>query len=84
MINSDTLRVDIFKEVMSLQDDKLREVHRFVKSLVDVRETKDKEYVMPEDLLQKVAEYTMKTIENGGPFYTTDEVDEYINKRMGW
>lgn len=84
MINSDTLRVDIFKELMSLQDDKLREVHRFVKSLVDVRETKDKEYVMPEDLLQKVAEYTMKTIENGGPFYTTDEVDEYINKRMGW
>lgn len=84
MINSDTLRVDIFKEVMGLQGDKLREVYRFVKSLVDIRETKDKEYVMPDDLLQKVAEYTMKTIENGGPFYTTDEVDEYINRRMGW
>lgn len=40
--------------------------------------------MMPDDLLQKVAEYTMKTIENEGPFYTTDEVDEYINRRMGW
>lgn len=84
MINSDTLRVDMFKEVMGLQGDKLREGHRFVKSLVDIRETKDKEYVMPDDLLQKVAEYTMKNIENKGPFYTTDEVDEYINRRMGW
>lgn len=84
MINSDTLRVDMFKEVMGLQDDKLREGHRFVKSLVDIRETKDKEYVMPDDLLQKVAEYTMKNIENEGPYYTTDEVDEYINRKMGW
>ena len=52
--------------------------------MVDIRETKDKEYVMPDDLLQKVAEYTMKNIENEGPYYTTDEVDEYINRRMGW
>lgn len=72
------------QDVMGLQDDKLREGHRFVKSLVDIRETKDKEYVMPDDLLQKVAEYTMKNIENEGPYYTTDEVDEYINRRMGW
>lgn len=72
------------QDVMGLQDDKHREGHRFVRSLVDIRETKDKKYVMPDDLLQKVAEYTMKTIENEGPFYTTDEVDEYINRRMGW
>lgn len=72
------------EEVMGLQGDKLREGHRFVKPLVDIRETKDKEYVMPDDLLQKVAEYTMKNIENEGPYYTTDEVDEYINRRMGW
>ena len=42
------------------------------------------EYVMPDDLIQSVAEYTMKVAESEGPLYSTTEVTDYIDKKMGW
>lgn len=45
---------------------------------------KIKEYVMPDDLLESVADYTLKVAENDGPLYSTTEVKDYVDKKMGW
>lgn len=39
---------------------------------------------MLKDLLEKVAAYTMEAIKNGGPFYTTSEVFDSIDRKFGW
>mgnify|MGYP005858433521 CR=1 FL=1 len=54
MIKSDTWRVDRTKDVMILQEYKLQELHRFIKSLVAVHDTEKSECVMLIDLLKKV------------------------------
>ena len=84
MIKSDTWRVDISKDVMTLREYKLQELHRFTKSLVSVQDTEKCECVMLKDLLKKVAAYTMEVIKNGGPFYTTSEVFDSIGRKFGW
>ena len=84
MIKSDTWRVDIYKDVMTLREYKLQELHRFTKSLVAVHDTEKCECVMLKDLLKKVATYTMEVIKNGGPFYTTSEVFYSIGRKFGW
>lgn len=83
-MSSDTLRVSIFREVMNLQEDKLLKVHSYIESLVSNREQEEKEYTMPEDLLHSLVEYSMKATEEGRPLYSTAEVDDYVNKKMGW
>lgn len=84
MIKSDTWRVDISKNVMTLREYKLQKLHRFTKSLVAVHGTEKCECVMLKDLLKKVAVYTMEVIKNGGPFYTTSEVFDSIGRKFGW
>lgn len=84
MIKSDTWRVDIYKDVMTLREYKLQELHQFTKSLVAVHDTEKCECVMLKDLLKKVAAYTMEVIKNGGPFYTTSEVFDSIGRKFGW
>ena len=82
-MTADTLRVDILRKVMELNEDKLKEVYSFVNSLLK-QEEKVKEYELPEELLQQVADYTDKLIAKRGPFYTTEEVFDEIDKKMGW
>ena len=84
MIKSDTWRVDTSKDVMTLREYKLQELHRFTKSLVAVYDTEKSECVMLKDLLEKVTAYTMEAIKNGGPFYTTSEVFDSIGRKFGW
>ena len=50
-MTADTLRVDILRKVMELNEDKLKEVYCFVNSLLK-QEEKVKEYELPEELLQ--------------------------------
>ena len=82
-MTADTLRVDILRKVMELNEDELKEVYSFDNSLLK-QEEKVKEYELPEELLQQVADYTDKLIAKGGPFYTTEEVFDEIDKKMGW
>lgn len=84
MIKSDTWRVDRSKDVMTLWKYKLQELHRFTKSLVVVYDTEKSECAMLKDLLEKIAAHTMETIKNGGPFYTTSEVFDSIDRKFGW
>lgn len=84
MIKSDTWRVDRSKDVMTLRECKLQELHRFTKSLVVVYDTEKSECAMLKDLLEKIAAHTMDAIENGGPFYTTSEVFDSIDQKFGW
>lgn len=82
VMNSDTLRVNIFREVMALSEDKLRKVYDYIEVLASKKEAA--EYVMPDDLIESVAEYTLKVAEDEGPLYSTTEVKDYVNKQMGW
>lgn len=84
MIKSDTWRVDRSKDVMTLREYKFQESHRFTKSLVALHGTEKSESVMLADLLKKVAAHTMEAIKNGGPFYTTSEVFDSIDRKFGW
>ena len=51
MIKSDTWQVDRSKDVMTLREYKLQELHRFTKSLVVVYDTEKSECAMLKDLL---------------------------------
>ncbi len=84
IMNSDTLKVNIFREVMTLSEDKLRKVYDYIEVLTSKKEVEVKEYVMPDDLIQSVAEYTLKVEESDGPMYSTTEVKDYVDKKMGW
>ena len=84
MIKSDTWQVDRSKDVMTLREYKLQELHRFTKSLVVVYDTEKSECAMLKDLLEKIAAHTMQAIKNGGPFYTTSEVFDSIDRKFGW
>ena len=84
MIKSDTWQVDRSKDVMTLREYKLQELHRFTKSLVVVYDTEKSECAMLKDLLEKIAARTMEAIKNGGPFYTTSEVFDSIDRKFGW
>lgn len=84
IMNSDTLKVNIFREVMTLSEDKLRKVYDYIEVLTSKKEVEVKEYVMPDDLMQSVAEYTLKAAEDDGPMYSTSEVKDYVDKKMGW
>lgn len=81
---SDSLKMDIFRKIMMLDnEEQLWQVYDYLSSLLSERQEVE-EYVMPVDLLESVVEYTQKTIEEGGPFYTTSEVFDSINQRFGW
>lgn len=52
--------------------------------MVSKQKQEEKEYTMPEDILQSLVEYSMKEVEEGGPLYSTAEVFDFIDKGMGW
>ena len=81
---SDALKVDIFRKITLLDnEEQLRQVYDYLSSLLLERQ-EVKEYVMPIDLLESAIEYTNKVIEKGGPFYTTSEVFDSIDRELGW
>lgn len=81
---SDALKVDIFQKITMLDnEEQLRKVYDYLSSLLSERQ-EVKEYVMPVDLLESLVEYTQKVIEKGGPFYTTSEVFDSIDRELGW
>lgn len=81
---SDALKVDIFRKITMLDnEEQLRQVYDYLSSLLLERQ-EVKEYVMPIDLLESAVEYTNKVIEEGGPFYTTSEVFDSIDRELGW
>ncbi|WP_278703750.1 hypothetical protein [Parabacteroides goldsteinii] len=81
---SDALKVDIFRKITMLDnEEQLRQVYDYLSSLLLERQ-EVKEYVMPIDLLESAIEYTNKVIEKGGPFYTTSEVFDSIDRELGW
>ena len=81
---SDALKVDIFRKITMLDnEEQLRQVYDYLSSLLLERQ-EVKEYVMPIDLLESAVEYTNKVIEKGGPFYTTTEVFDSIDRELGW
>lgn len=81
---SDALKVDIFRKITMLDnEEQLQQVYDYLSSLLLERQ-EVKEYVMPIDLLESAIEYTNKVIEKGGPFYTTSEVFDSIDRELGW
>lgn len=84
-INLDTLRVHIFKDLMSLDKEALTEVFAFVTSLKrkTIVENKEKEYEIPDDLLEAIVAEAEKQIERG-EVYSTEEVMRIVEQEMGW
>ena len=50
VMNTDALKVSIFREVMNLSEDKLRKVHDYIEALTSQKEVEVKEYVMPDQV----------------------------------
>ncbi len=77
----DTLRVNIFKELVNLDRDQLQRVSDFIATL-GVK--KEREYVMPTELLESVLDYTMRVAEENGALYSTEQAFDQVDKRLGW
>lgn len=82
-IANDEFRMDICRKVMNLNRIQLEAVSTFIASLPDKDENAEG-YELPDELLQSAINYTCRTIEEGGPFYTTEEVFNRLDKEMKW
>lgn len=76
----DTLRADIFKELINLDQEKLSEVYKYVKNLASKGTP---EVQLLQDILDKSANYAVKAYERGD-FRSTKEVMDNLKKEMGW
>ena len=79
-LSVDTLRVDIFKELINLDQEKLSEVYKYVKNLASKGTP---EVPLLQDILDKSANYAVKAHERGD-FRSTQEVMDNLGKEMGW
>lgn len=77
----DTLRVNIFKELVNLDREQLQRVSDFIATM-GVR--KEREYAMPTDLLESALDYTMRMVEGNNTLYSTEQAFEQVDKRLGW
>ena len=76
----DTLRVDIFKELINLDQEKLSEVYKYVKELASKGNS---ETLILKEMLDASADYAFKAHKRG-EFHSTEEVMERLGKEMGW
>ena len=76
----DTLRVDIFKELINLDQEKLSEVYKYVKELTSKGNS---ETLILKEMLDASADYAVKAHKHG-EFHSTEEVMERLGKEMGW
>lgn len=79
-ISADTLRVNIFSELVNLDSDKLNQIYNYVKSLTAKDDTDSR---ILKELLESSANYALQAHKRG-EFYTTQEVMEELDKEMGW
>ena len=75
----DTLRVDIFKELINLDQEKLSEVYKYVKELASKGNS---ETLILKEMLDASADYAVKAHKRG-EFHSTEEVMERLGKEMG-
>lgn len=80
IMNVDTLRVDIFKKLLNLDQEKLSEVYKFVKELASKR---DSETLILKEILDASADYAVKAHKRGD-FRSTEEVMDRLGKENGY
>lgn len=78
IMNVDTLRIDIFKELLNLDQEKLSEVYKFVKELASKR---DSETLILKEILDASADYAVKA-HKCGDFHSTEEVMDRLGKEI--
>ena len=78
-MNLDSMRVNIFKELMTLDKNNL--LYAYILTLTKKKETA--EVTLLEEMLEANAEYALKAHERGD-VYTTEDVRNYIEEQLGW
>ena len=78
-MNLDSMRGDIFKELMTLDKNNL--LYAYILTLTKRKETL--EVTLLEEMLDANAEYALKAHERGD-VYTTEDVRNYIEEQLGW
>mgnify|MGYP005842773943 CR=1 FL=1 len=78
--NGDTLRVNIFKELVNLDSEKLNQVYKYIKSLTSKEES---DVSVLQNLLDASADYALKAHKRG-EIHSTQEVMDKLGKDMGW
>ena len=78
-MNLDSMRGDIFKELMTLDKNNL--LYAYILTLTKRKETV--EVTLLEEMLDANAEYALKAHERGD-VYTTEDVRNYIEEQLGW
>ena len=78
-MNLDSMRGDIFKELMTLDKNNLQKLYAYILTLTKRKETV--EVTLLEEMLD--AEYALKAHERGD-VYTTEDVRNYIEEQLGW
>lgn len=79
-VSGDTLRVNIFKELVNLDSEKLNQVYKYIKNLTS---KEDLDITSLQDLLDASADYALQAHKKG-EFHSTQEVMEKLGKDMGW
>lgn len=79
MMTIDSLKVNIFQEVMGMTQEQLQKVYDYIATL-DLK--KEREYSMSPALLEAALDYTMHVAEEDS-LYTTEEAFEQVDKRLG-
>lgn len=79
-VNGDTLRINIFKELMSLDSEKLNQVYEYIKNLTTKNET---DITVLQNLLDASADYALQAHKRG-EFHSTSEAMDKLGKDMGW
>ena len=80
-MNLDSMRGDIFKELMTLDKNNLQKLYAYILTLTKRKEAV--EVTLLEALLDANAEYALKAPERGD-VYTTEDVRNYIEEQLGW
>ena len=80
-MNLDSMRVNIFKELMTLDKNNLQKLYAYILTLTKRKETV--EVTLLEEMLDANAEYDLKAHERGD-VYTTEDVKNYIEDQLGW
>ena len=78
-MNLDSMRGNIFKELMTLDKNNL--LYAYILTLTKRKETV--EVTLLEEMLDANAEYALKAHERGD-VYTTEDVRNYIEEQLGW
>lgn len=80
-MNLDSIRVNIFRELMNLDKNDLQKLYSYVLTLVSKKDVEEK--ALLNDLLVSGVEYALEAHKKG-EVYTTEEVRSYIEEQLGW